>query len=1146
MRREITRACALLIAIMLMLGMVAYAAEQPSEIFTLPQVSETPAPTEEPTEEPAEEPAEETEPGLFLVPKPDYTCGLAEHTHTDACYVDGELTCGLEEHAHDDSCLAQGEPVAYILDEPNYKNLNPDLLECGNEAQDHIHSAECCKELDFFKYLGENLDNEWTIKFIDPDTGDPVEMTDGYYVFEKGKQYKLSIEVECDYLAMGRYYIEFPENLDGSMAGSGRINNGNANSRYYYDEETGKLWFFIEDGNPAPEISAGFYLTFDDVIDDVVWLGNIRIKVENSATTETTPGDAVEKQAYADISAIKGKFGDKGKDLTDNLKNIGWYIKINRVEGLANLIIIDKKRDSSADWYFSKEDQERGLVMEITVDGKTYLADIDGSCIIWDESSWTATLPAEITVRGLSDAVDLTQVTECRIYFTSTIRKPLEYDGIIGAEYKNQVTVDNREANATTRRHGGHGTGLGTIDKNVATVWEGDQSISWTIKAVIPGWQKGMLVVKDWAIKDETQLRKGSTNCNKDIENLLLTPNRVTVKTGSDKPVPYINEANVATSEFAWGVEKSGDSISIAMVKLYHRCDCENLELIDESHVEINGYCTYWTAGEDTTFIFEYKHTRADIEEIYGIAGEEIMQGYIDSLYNSATLMHSKNSYVDRDSAYAYFPPALTKTLIEDGDDKNLLHFTITINEGHRMFPSDLDHLLLTDKMCVGLSLVKESVNVTADGESVNFDVSLVAGRENEFELTIEVPKNNPDAMYVVTYSVEVDQDELRSSTYANEVVVDLFGTKLTRTATAHSGLYVDSNVRDYALKLIKQSDSGAPLKGAEFTLYEMDVPIAEGFVTDDNGIILFDTDSVGTYLLQHRGYCVVETQAPKGFKLDNEKHWFMFCRNGGEDCLKCAKVLENIGAGTEVEIYRGPEGNWTLLTGEMTVVNRPAVTPTPVPTAVPVVIPTPAPTEPPVPTETPEPTPEPTPTPEPDRTNVTGHKTWNDNDNAGGTRPEAILVRLLQDGVVIEERRVTAADGWSYSFDNLLVADEDGNEYTYTVSEQLVSGYYGQVDGYNLINTLIPFDPNDPNDPDTTVTFRTPRTPLGIGEVRLSVEELADLIELFGYGTPLWGGLLPTGDVLPVYPFIFAGIGIAALAVLFEMSRRKRSRQNG
>ena len=54
--------------------------------------------------------------------------------------------------------------------------------------------------------------------------------------------------------------------------------------------------------------------------------------------------------------------------------------------------------------------------------------------------------------------------------------------------------------------------------------------------------------------------------------------------------------------------------------------------------------------------------------------------------------------------------------------------------------------------------------------------------------------------------------------------------------------------------------------------------------------------------------------------------------------------------------------------------------------------------------------------------------------------------------------------------------------------------------------------------------------------------EELAELFDLFGYGTPLWGtGLLPTGDETPLYPFVFGGVGLMALLGWLITGRKKR-----
>ncbi|CDO17335.1 TQXA domain protein [Streptococcus gallolyticus] len=84
----------------------------------------------------------------------------------------------------------------------------------------------------------------------------------------------------------------------------------------------------------------------------------------------------------------------------------------------------------------------------------------------------------------------------------------------------------------------------------------------------------------------------------------------------------------------------------------------------------------------------------------------------------------------------------------------------------------------------------------------------------------------------------------------------------------------------------------------------------------------------------------------------------------------------------------------------------------------------------------------------------MTGTKTWDDNNNQDGLRPESITVNLLANGTVVDTKTVTADDNWTYTFSDLDQYDTDGNDITYTVSEETVAGYTTAVDGYNITNT--------------------------------------------------------------------------------------------
>ena len=93
------------------------------------------------------------------------------------------------------------------------------------------------------------------------------------------------------------------------------------------------------------------------------------------------------------------------------------------------------------------------------------------------------------------------------------------------------------------------------------------------------------------------------------------------------------------------------------------------------------------------------------------------------------------------------------------------------------------------------------------------------------------------------------------------------------------------------------------------------------------------------------------------------------------------------------------------------------------------------------------------------ERTSVAGEKTWDDNNDQAGKRPDKIKVILNKtvDGKTskVAEKEVTK-DNWSYEFTN-LPKFEGGKEITYSIDEEAVAGYTKAIDGYNLKNSYTP-----------------------------------------------------------------------------------------
>ena len=102
-------------------------------------------------------------------------------------------------------------------------------------------------------------------------------------------------------------------------------------------------------------------------------------------------------------------------------------------------------------------------------------------------------------------------------------------------------------------------------------------------------------------------------------------------------------------------------------------------------------------------------------------------------------------------------------------------------------------------------------------------------------------------------------------------------------------------------------------------------------------------------------------------------------------------------------------------------------------------------------------------------RTDIPVTKTWLDNHNAYGTRPDTLtltLYRRIEGGAEVVVRKVTPsaeswkkdADTWTYTFAELPIADKDGHLYIYRVAETVPEGYIRSDDPQGdrtLANTL-------------------------------------------------------------------------------------------
>ena len=72
--------------------------------------------------------------------------------------------------------------------------------------------------------------------------------------------------------------------------------------------------------------------------------------------------------------------------------------------------------------------------------------------------------------------------------------------------------------------------------------------------------------------------------------------------------------------------------------------------------------------------------------------------------------------------------------------------------------------------------------------------------------------------------------------------------------------------------------------------------------------------------------------------------------------------------------------------------------------------------------------------------------KVWNDNNNQDGIRPKSITVKLYKNGKIEKTVTISAANNWTYTFENLPKYYDEGKPVIYEIVEDEVKGYTSNV----------------------------------------------------------------------------------------------------
>ena len=192
----------------------------------------------------------------------------------------------------------------------------------------------------------------------------------------------------------------------------------------------------------------------------------------------------------------------------------------------------------------------------------------------------------------------------------------------------------------------------------------------------------------------------------------------------------------------------------------------------------------------------------------------------------------------------------------------------------------------------------------------------------------------------------------------------------------------------------------------------------------------------------------------------------------------------------------------------------------------------------------------------EAEKTEVSGSKTWEDNNNQDKIRPEKITINLLADGEKILSKEVTEKEGWKWKFEE-LDKYKDGKEIKYTITEEKVEGYESKVEGYNVINTHKhveekpkptepekPIKPAEPEKPTPPVTPPPVVNPPSI--INNNYNNVTNNISTTNHGNTDSGKRLPdTGDILPIAT-IGTIITVAILNIIVtKLHKNKRGKSS-
>lgn len=798
------------------------------------------------------------------------------------------------------------------------------------EPQMQIFSLRAPRNItDLVSYLKDHKGN-YFFTLLDTNNQELPKDVDGNYVVKTETSYKLTFTItNPDGFLPGTYQYQLPYGLQVNGGSGSFILTDNTNVGSWEVADDGVITMaFNEHMNSRTDItiSATMGIIFSE------WEGTLDFDGKITVT--------IEKPSQEEHHTELNKWGSQGteedEDKSDPSK-LYWTIQILGKEDshIPGSIITDQV--ILGDHSYTASDIAAGLRFGVSetdpttgveINWHSWIVPPDDPNLIWTEKEWSYKIPETVTCKYCGELKLGNNGWNYGIYYSSTPTPT----GVVGSlPYMNRATVDGQQVEGWVSFT--HGESQASIIKHGA--FHGDAeggSFVWEFQAMIPGLKEGQKAEYFWYIMDYLRIRSEEHGTIGYVENDAHLATVTATHKGVTTQAPNVKYA-AAEHEFAWSNPWSadhGDGIYYGReIDLLCRCHCteENCHFwnngscgskywfeADDGYWYTNGFCQCWAVEGDTTFTFSYKTDDLSIVETYGGLG--------NSLQNEAVL-HNKVRLPDGNwdgvtvvdsEATVPIPGVFRKELTHDFNGYTA-NYVITVNEA-KLSLTNGTPLTIHDEMTQTLAFVSGSLVITA--EDVNGNITTLQ-QGVDYTVTYDGTGDMTDAngkpihvldivilhpqpvMYILDYDATliIPPGTTQAVKYSNSATITLWGQDITDEG--EEKVYADINIaaKTYRVEMHKKDkETGEPLAGATFGLFNQEGGLIASAVTDTNGKLLFQTNiTQGIILREHVLYYMQELDAPPGYQLDDAKYWFCFCNDIGDSCEICDGVMAGLDA---------------------------------------------------------------------------------------------------------------------------------------------------------------------------------------------------------------------------------------------------------